>query len=250
MNDLLKALSKPFHPSHVSWKPGAVKGERALALAYADLRAYMNRLDDVCGGDWSVTYEPWGENRIICKLTIAGITRSSTGESSSESERSEIGGTVAEAQAMKRACAMFGLGRYLYTLPTGWADYDPKTKQFTAQAKAKLTNMLVQHYRRANESEGEPADLFAEQQSGETSNDGSGDDGSELAASLDRFNAMGKDLYGDQWEQVCRRNVNRISGGTTQESGELAPAQIEQLIAGMLKLKERKTARSHMAVAA
>lgn len=148
-SQILTQLSKPFSPASITWKPGAVKNNRALALAYADLRVYMNRLDEICGGDWSVAYEPWGENRLICRLTIGGVTRSSTGESTNESERSEIGGTVAEAQAFKRACAMFGLGRYLYTLPSVWEEYDPATRQFTAQAKTKLTQMLVNHYRRA-----------------------------------------------------------------------------------------------------
>ena len=89
LQQVLDELRKPFHPSQITWKPGAVKGERALALAYADLRAYMNRLDDVCGSDWSVAYEPWGEDRIICRLTILGVTRSSTGETTNESERSD-----------------------------------------------------------------------------------------------------------------------------------------------------------------
>ncbi len=119
LNEILQELRKPFHPSHVTWKPGSVNKEqtKALALAYADLRAYQNRLDEICGIDWSVTYTPWGD-RIVCHLTIQGITRSSTGEPDSQSERSEIAGTSAEAQAFKRACAMFGLGRYLYQLPT------------------------------------------------------------------------------------------------------------------------------------
>ena len=86
MNDYLPKLLRPFHPSNISFLPGATKGDRALALAYADLRAYMNRLDEVCGADWSVEYEPWGDNRIICRLTIGGVTRSSTGESDKESE--------------------------------------------------------------------------------------------------------------------------------------------------------------------
>lgn len=158
---MLDELRKPFHPSNITWKPGAVKGNRALALAYADLRAYMNRLDDVCGDEWSVNYEPWGNDRIICRLTIGGVTRSSTGESSAEAERSEIGGTVAEAQAFKRAAAMFGLGRYLYNLPSGWEDYDPATKKFTDKAKAKLTGMLVQHFRRATEGATEMADVYS-----------------------------------------------------------------------------------------
>ena len=32
--------------------------------------------------------------------------------------------TRAEAQAFKRACACFGLGRYLYDLDTVWVDLD------------------------------------------------------------------------------------------------------------------------------
>jgi hypothetical protein len=111
LQKVLDDLRKPFHPSQITWKPGVVKGDRALALAYADLRAYMNRLDEVCGSDWSVAYEPWGEDRLICRLTIMGVTRSSTGETTNESEKNEIGGTVAEAEAFKRASAMFGLGR-------------------------------------------------------------------------------------------------------------------------------------------
>lgn len=151
LHRILDQLRKPFDPSQVSWKPGAVKGDRAMALAYADLRAYMNRLDEVCGADWSVAYEPWGEDRIICRLTICGVTRSSTGEMSAQDEKNEMGGTVAEAQSMKRACVMFGLSRYLYNLPSGWYDFDPSTKRFTDQAKAKLTGMLTQHYRKATE---------------------------------------------------------------------------------------------------
>lgn len=147
--DLLAQLAQPFHPSAIEWKPGTVKGERALALAYADLRAYMERLDEVCGLDWSVEYQPWGDSRIVARLTIGGVTRSSTGEPDATDQKNGMAGSVAEAMAFKRACAMFGLGRYLYNLPTVWADFDPATKQFTAQAKAKLTGILVQHYRRA-----------------------------------------------------------------------------------------------------
>jgi hypothetical protein len=149
MNYILDELSKPFHPSRVTWRPGALTGkkDKALALAYADLRAYQNRLDEVCGMDWSVSYTPWGD-RIICHLTINGITRSSTGEPDSDSERSEIAGTTAEAQAFKRACAMFGLGRYLYTLPSLWVEYDAPNQRFTEKAKARLHGIIAQHYQR------------------------------------------------------------------------------------------------------
>lgn len=247
LQQVLDDLRKPFHPSQVTWKPGAVKGERALALAYADLRAYMNRLDEVCGSDWSVAYEPWGEDRIICRLTIMGVTRSSTGETTNESERSEIGGTVAEAQAFKRASAMFGLGRYLYTLPTVWADYDPASKQFTDKAKSRFTGILVQQYRRATDAKSEMTDLFAAeagQDKAEPAKESRQGNGAvvapEMSALFEQFNALGQDLYGKQWEQVCQRNAHRISGGNTKESAELTPEQIQQLITGMMKIKSKR----------
>jgi hypothetical protein len=42
--------------------------------------------------------------------------------------------TSAASQAFKRACAAFGLGRYLYSLPQVWADYDQKSKQIVDAA--------------------------------------------------------------------------------------------------------------------
>lgn len=171
MNEILRDLSKPFHPARITWRPGALteKKEKALALAYADLRAYQDRLDDLCGLDWSVSYTPWGE-RIICHLTISGITRSSTGEADSEAERSEIAGTATEAQAFKRACAMFGLGRYLYNLPTLWVDYDAEHGRFTDKAKARLNGVIAQHYQRfldgQQEEAGVSTDEFDPQEAG------------------------------------------------------------------------------------
>jgi hypothetical protein len=66
MDKIQEQLSKPFHPSHITWKPGVYNRDRnkALALPYADMNAYINRLDEVCGTDWSVNYTPWGD-RII-----------------------------------------------------------------------------------------------------------------------------------------------------------------------------------------
>ena len=85
---------------------------------------YEDRLNEICPGDWSVKFIPWGETRLICELTIHGVTRSSTGEFDSEKRNAIAEGTVAEAQAFKRACSKFGLGRYLYDMPIMWVDYD------------------------------------------------------------------------------------------------------------------------------
>lgn len=140
ITDIQKLLQSPFPIDDISWLPGATTKEKdkCLALAYADLRAYQNRLDDVFGMDWAVSYTPWGD-RIICHVTINGITRSSTGEPDAQSNKSEIGGTASEAQAFKRACAMFGLGRYLYNLPQEWVPFDGRA--ITKDGKKQLDNM-------------------------------------------------------------------------------------------------------------
>ena len=48
--------------------------------------------------------------------------------------RDENAATTAVAQAFKRACAAFGLGRYLYNLPQAWGAYDEQRKAFTDPA--------------------------------------------------------------------------------------------------------------------
>lgn len=130
-HDLLERLSEPFDDHEVKYRAGATSRDKtkAIALAYADPRAYEDRLNALVPGEWQVEFTPWGERRIICHLTILGVTRSSTGESGDSNP--DIAGTSAEAQAFKRACTKFGLGRYLYSLPTQWVDYDAKTKQLT-----------------------------------------------------------------------------------------------------------------------
>lgn len=235
-NDILTELKRPFHPTHVTWKPGSVRKDQtaALALAYADLRAYQNRLDEVAGLDWSVTYTPWGE-RIICHLTINGITRSSSGEPDSQAERSEIAGTAAEAQAFKRACAMFGLGRYLYNLPSVWVDYDANTKQFTDKAKAKLESIIVQHYRRWLN---EPQD----QNGGQAPATAEVEPNPALETLRTQFAQLGEELYGVQWEQVARHNIERITGGESSDSSALDVEQMQKLLEGMRKLQKRRTA--------
>ncbi len=119
---LQKELAKPFPAEVILWRAGAQTRDkkRAQALPYAEPRIYEDRLNDVCGGNWSLTFKPWSENRIICELTIYGVTRASTGEEND----GFAPGTAAEAQAFKRACSKFGLGRYLYDVPIQWVDFD------------------------------------------------------------------------------------------------------------------------------
>lgn len=122
LSDILPALTAPFPIDAIEVKPAAVNEDNgtALALAYADWRVYADRLDDVAGAaNWSIQLIPWGPTRIIARLTILGVSKDASGEGDPQDENC---GTIAEAQAKKRACAEFGLGRYLYNLPRVWGN--------------------------------------------------------------------------------------------------------------------------------
>jgi hypothetical protein len=166
MNDIteiMRQLRQPFRPEDIDWLPGATTKDnsKCMAMPYGDLRAYMDALDDVCGGNWQAVYTPWND-RLICNLTICGVTRSSTGEMDATSVKNGIGGTVAEAQAFKRACAMFGLGRYLYDLPSAWVEFDAQAKKISKAGMAELDSRYRAWYakkiaQRASETPQQPA---------------------------------------------------------------------------------------------
>jgi hypothetical protein len=131
-----RALAAPFDLSEVKFKPQAVKGNRALALAYVDVRAIMDRLDNVVGVEnWQDRYQLLPDNSVMCQLRIRigerWITKSDVG---GPSEQPDGGDRLKAAfsDALKRAAVKFGIGRYLYRLPQQWADYDPQKRQFAS----------------------------------------------------------------------------------------------------------------------
>jgi hypothetical protein len=140
---ILFELAQPFPPDVIQFKPGATtrEGNKALGLAYADSRAYYDRLDQVAGADWSDDYEvsPDGQ-RVVCRLTVAGVTRCDVGECDAVDKNTT---TSAAAQAFKRAAAKFGLGRYIYNLPREWVGYDKDNRRFTDQGLVTLRKMLT-----------------------------------------------------------------------------------------------------------
>jgi len=134
VNSIARALAAPFGDTEVKFKPQAVKGNRALALAYVDVRAIMDRLDNVLGVEnWQDRYQLLPDNSVMCqlRLRIGGrwITKSDVG---GPSEQPDGGDRLKAAfsDALKRAAVKFGIGRYLYRLPQQWADYDPQKRQF------------------------------------------------------------------------------------------------------------------------
>jgi hypothetical protein len=139
------ALCLPFDPEVVELKPGAVAEEkrRVLALAYVDARHYQARLDTVVGpSGWMVQYRPWGERGVICALTVLGVTREDVGEAD-KSDPNQA--TSAAMQAFKRACAAFGVGRYLYTdLPTAWVEAEQRGRTWQIVNAPQVVRQLYQ----------------------------------------------------------------------------------------------------------
>lgn len=135
MKQLSLALTAPFPADAVHWKPLAVRGNRALAAAYLDARAVMQRLDTVFGvGGWKDRYQLVAGGSVICTLSIKidgeWIDKTDVGN---PSEQPDDGDKLkaAVSDALKRAAVKCGIGRYLYRLPRQWVDYDPQSKQFT-----------------------------------------------------------------------------------------------------------------------
>jgi hypothetical protein len=130
---LAAALSAPFDPKDVKFKPQSVKNNRCLAMAYIDARLIQDRLDEVLGVEnWQDRYQILPDGSVMCRLRVnlggRWITKADVG---SPSEQPDSGDRLKAAfsDALKRAAVKFGIGRYLYRLSAQWVDYDPVKKQ-------------------------------------------------------------------------------------------------------------------------
>jgi hypothetical protein len=143
IEELFKELAVPFEPSVIEWRvTNAMKDKpRGQVIPYADQRAYTDRLNAlVTPAGWtrkyaihtSANFQRGNDQRIVakifvtCELTIFGLgSHSATGEEWADDDNA---GTSAEAQAFKRACSCFGLGRYLYHFSGVWVDLDERKR--------------------------------------------------------------------------------------------------------------------------
>jgi phage recombination protein Bet len=87
----------------------------------------------------------------------------------------------------------------------------------------------------------EPSMQATEVDFGMGSTDDNPFDDTELLKLLDHLNMLGEDVYGAQWEQVREHNVKRVSGGKVTSSDKLTPEQLQKLIAGIEKIRRRRT---------
>lgn len=134
VDELTEALATPFDPREVRFKPAVVSGNRALALAYVDARVIQDRLDNVLGvTGWQDEYECLPDGSVVCRLRLRigdeWITKMDVGGQSEQPDEGDRR-KAAFSDALKRAAVKFGIGRYLYRLPSQWVDYDAKKRQF------------------------------------------------------------------------------------------------------------------------
>lgn len=122
----LKDLTVPFPENEVEWRIGqtGIKGNKqiwAMCLAYVTARAIMDRLDEVVGPEnWKAEYSFVSDKGVICRLSIKCGTEWVTKEDGAEQTDVESfkGGI---SGALKRAAVLWGIGRYLYGLESGFA---------------------------------------------------------------------------------------------------------------------------------
>lgn len=140
IKEFVTLLELPFDPSVIEWRvTNTAKNSplRGVVIPYADQRAYTDRLNALfTPSGWTRKYavhtsanfqrdkdqKTIAKVFVTCELTIFGIgSHSATGEEWADDQNA---GTAAEAQAFKRACCCFGLGRYLYYFSGFWVDLD------------------------------------------------------------------------------------------------------------------------------
>ena len=141
LNKLISELEVPFSSDQVRWRVTNTTNDkkRGQSVPYADSRAYTDRLNALFTPQgWTREYNVQtmtnitrvkkgesllsGKVLVTCTVVILGVgSHSGTGEEWADDDN---GITSADAQAFKRACSCFGLGRYFYDIQAVWVDLD------------------------------------------------------------------------------------------------------------------------------
>jgi hypothetical protein len=129
-----QALSAPFAAADVRFRPGHVADKQALAVPYVDVRAVMDRLDQVLGVDgWQDKYTVLPGGSVMCRLRVrVGESWVMKADVGARSEQPDAGDRdkAAFSDALKRAAVKFGVGRYLYRVPGQWVEWDQQRRRF------------------------------------------------------------------------------------------------------------------------
>ena len=149
---LFARLEVPFDPAQIKWRVMRTSndGRSGLILPFADPRAYTDRLNQLFSPagwtrEYSITNVPSlcrmenGRSIVTSKVLIAtsvtiGRLGSHVGTGEEWADR-ENAVTAADAQAFKRACTCFGLGRYLYRFEETWVQLTQRGEPVSLPAR-------------------------------------------------------------------------------------------------------------------
>src|SRR5512143_104804 len=142
-DDLFERLAAPFPAEAISWRVGTTNIDRAtgkpregqeargLALAYLDARDVADRLDAICGpAGWQCRYSHVGPTT-VCDIGIWSAVMQDwlwkadgAGATDVEAEKGML------SDAFKRSAVRWGIGRYLYGLPSPWVALEPQGRSW------------------------------------------------------------------------------------------------------------------------
>lgn len=127
MSEIFTRLAAPFAPHELDWRvarSGMTNGKPwAQVLVYIDARAARARLNTVVGPEnWKVEYTHGPANGVIATLSlrVAGewIPKQ---DGADVTDIEPVKGGL--SGAFKRACAVWGIGEYLYDIGDSWAAF-------------------------------------------------------------------------------------------------------------------------------
>lgn len=150
IDELLMQLKRPFPVDRVHWRIGATNlvdknktdlkwGDTPVgqAMCYIDSRDVMRRLDDLVPMMWQDRYSHAGSGIFICEIGIKvegeWLWRANgAGETAFEAEKGGM------SDAFKRAAVMWGIGQYLYKIPSEWVSISKRGRDWAINVPPKL----------------------------------------------------------------------------------------------------------------
>jgi hypothetical protein len=159
-DDFFERLAAPFPADAISWRVGSTnidkstnkprEGQepRGLALAYLDARDVADRLDEVCGAaGWQCRYSHVGPTT-VCDIGVWSTLMQEwlwkadgAGATDVEAEKGML------SDSFKRAAVRWGIGRYLYGLPSPWVALEAKGRSWViSQPEYKKLEDLLEKY--------------------------------------------------------------------------------------------------------
>ena len=124
LDEMATKLRAPFPPDRIEWRAAqeTKDGSKIMVLAYLTSRAVMERLDEVFGPfGWSTKYESGPSGGVVCNLSVRNPDSGewvSKADGADNTDFEAVKGGL--SGALKRAAVHWGIGRYLYDLPSTW----------------------------------------------------------------------------------------------------------------------------------